>query len=464
MACSPELLRKTRNGDGDDRVDVAIVGAGLSGLRAATRLAAAGRSVRVFEARDRVGGKMLTEEIGGVAVDLGAHWIGPGQDRINALVGEMGIHTERQHLAGKAINFLGGRRRLSRSPIPPLAPHSLLEVGLAQWRMERLRRRVPVAEPLAAPGARRLDAQTLEGWKRRMLHSRGARALLDVATRLIWGAEPRELSLLYFLQYVNAGHGFQTLIDNEGGAQQDHLHGGTQQICERLAASLPRGSVVLNAPVRSLEQDDAGVAVIGDGHRCRARAAILALSPALAARIDCRPALPPARESLAQRMPPGAYAKAVLVFEHPWWRAEGLSGIATADSGPVQMVVDASPSSSGPGVLVAFVTGDPAREMGRLEPGQRRERTLAAVRRLFGDGAARPGHFHDHYWEHEPWSRGAPAGLMGPGVLSNYGEALRAPCGRLHWAGTETATEWIGYMEGALQAGERAAKEVIESY
>ena len=134
-------------GEARETVDVAIVGGGLSGLSAARRLRAGGRSVTVLEARERVGGKMRTDTVDGHRADLGAHWIGPTQDRIAALARELGVRVERQHLEGKAVLASAGRRRTFSGSLPPLSPLSLAELGIAQLRLNRLRRRVPVEQP-----------------------------------------------------------------------------------------------------------------------------------------------------------------------------------------------------------------------------------------------------------------------------------------------------------------------------
>jgi monoamine oxidase len=180
----------------------------------------------------------------------------------------------------------------------------------------------------------------------------------------------------------------------------------------------------------------------------------------MVSRIDFEPALPPAREALSQRMPMGAYMKGIAVYDRAWWRDRGLSGLAFSDRGPVQFTVDVSPPGGEPGVLAGFVTGAPAREVPRLEGEERHRVVLDAMGRMLAPEAANPRDYRDFNWLEEPWSRGGPVGLMTPGTLTGLGPALREPVGRIHWAGTETATSWPGYMEGAIQAGERAAAEV----
>jgi monoamine oxidase len=291
------------------------------------------------------------------------------------------------------------------------------------------------------------------------LRTRGARKVLDISTELVIGAEPDELSLLYFLSYMEAAGGWTALTEFEGGAQQDHFVGGSQQICLRLADELGE-SLVLEAPVEDVAQDGSGVVVRTADGSFDADRVVLALSPALAARIRYSPALPLARDALAQRMFMGAYMKGIATYARPWWRDLGLSGLAYRDTGPVQMVVDAS-GKSGQGTLMAFVTGRAALELGRRPAEERQEAVIDVLVELLGPEAARPADYRDFNWHDEPWSRGGPVGLMGPETLTSLGDVLREPVGRIHWAGTETAREWIGYMEGGVEAGERVAAEVL---
>jgi monoamine oxidase len=442
-------------------VDVAVIGAGLSGLSAARRVRGAGRSVVVLEARDRAGGKMHTETVGGHHADLGAHWIGPTQDRVAALARELGVRTEPQRLEGRAVLVSGGRRRTFRGSLPPLSPLSLAELGVAQLRLNRLRRRVPLDQPWVLGAVTDWDAQTVAAFARRSLRTAGARMFLDLATELVFGAEPEELSLLYFLFYLQSGGGLTSLTEFEGGAQQDHFVGGSQQLCERLVERLD-GAVRFGGAVAAIEHDGDSVSLsLEEGGTVRARHAIVAVSPALAARWRWSPALPADRDALAQHMPMGAYMKVVAAYERPWWRAAKLSGIGYADSGPLQMVVDATSEAASGGLLACFITGRAVERYGRLEPGARKAAVREALTAMFGPPAANWTAYAECDWTAEPWSRGGPVGVMGPGAMGRYGHVLRRPEGRVHWAGTDTATVWNGYMDGAIQAGERAADEVL---
>jgi len=434
-----------------------VVGAGLSGLAAARELKRAGASVVVLEARDRVGGKMYTVSIDGCSVDLGAHWVGPRQRRVLALADEFGIGVEKQYLDGRHLLTLGGERHEFSGLIPLTSLYGAAETILGVARVEVRRRLVRTADPWRSRGAGRLDSFTLAHWMRG-LRSDAARAMWTLTARTVFGAEPAELSFLYFLWYAQCAGGVMQLTDFEGGAQDAHLAGGTQQLCERIAKELG-DDVLLESPATALRHDGKGVSIKVGRRRIKAAKAIVAVSPAVAARIEYEPGLP-SRDALGQRMPMGAYMKGVAVYDRAWWRDRGLSGLAFADRGPVQMLVDASPAGGEPGVLIGFVTGAPARAVATLDADARRYVVLDAMAGALAPEVRDPRSYRDFNWLEEPWSRGGPVGLMGPGTLTGLGPVLTAPAGPVHWAGTDTATEWNGYMEGAIQAGERAAGEL----
>jgi monoamine oxidase len=399
---------------------------------------------------------MHTVEMDGCQVDLGAHWVGPTQRRVLALADEFGIEIEKQYLDGKHLLNLGGERRTYRGNIPLLSPLATLDTGMGMARAELRRLLVQRETPWRSRGARRLDSYTLAHFIHG-LRTEGARGMFTIVARTVFGAEPSELSYLYFLWYAQCAGGVMQLTDFKGGAQDAHLRGGSQQICEHIAAELG-GDVLLGSPATALKHDGKGVSIKVGRRRIKAAKAIVAVSPAVAARIEYDPGLA-AREALGQRMPMGAYMKGVAIYDRAWWRDRGLSGLALADRGPVQMTVDASPAGGSPGVLIGFVTGAPARAVTQLEPDARRRVVLEAMADAVGAEAASPRSYRDFNWLEEPWSRGGPVGLMAPGTLTGLGHLLREPAGPVHWAGTDTATEWNGYMEGAIQAGERAATE-----
>jgi monoamine oxidase len=442
--------------------DVVIVGAGLAGLTAARDVRAAGASALVLEARDRVGGRTLNEPIGdGKVVEVGGQWIGPGQDRIAALAREVGVATFPTHANGKNVIEFRGRLKRYSGTIPWIGPHVLADLGQARFKIDRLAKTVPLDAPWTAPNARRLDSQTFWSWMRRNVYTAGGRAMIELSIQAVWAAEPADMSLLHVLFYTHSAGGFDPLLETEGGAQQDRFAGGAQLVSIRLAERLGADAVRLNAPVRRIEHGAEGVTVHGDGVTARGRRAIVALPPTLTSRIAYDPPLPGHRDQLTQRMPQGSVIKCMAIYDEPFWRADGLSGMATSDRGPAKIVFDNSPPDGSPGVLLGFLEGERARTFGRLPAAERQRAVLDGIARIFGPRASKPERFIERSWAEEEWTRGCYGCYMTPGGWTNFGDALRAPIGPIHWAGAETSPVWNGYMDGAVRSGERAAREAL---
>jgi monoamine oxidase len=448
---------------GPRAADVIVVGAGLAGLAAARALLAGGVEPLVIEARDRVGGRTLNEDLGnGEVVELGGEWIGPTQDRLAALASELEIETFPTHIEGENTLEFNGRLSRYTGTIPKLNPASLLEVELASRKLDRMARPIDPEAPWESKDAAKLDGMTVATWLDRRLRTRTARNLVEIAVRTIWGADSGDLSLLYALSYIRAAGGFYPLIDTDGGAQQDRFVGGSQLISLRMAEELG-DRVVLSAPVERIEHDANGVAVSGGEIAARGRRAIVTAPPVICARIDWQPALPMARAQLSQRMPGGSYLKCQAVYDEPFWRADGLSGSGASDAGPATTTFDNSPPAGSPGILLGFVSGSDARRLSRLGVSERRRAVLEGFARMYGPRARQVERYIEQDWSREVWTGGAPIFYMPPGTWTGFGAALREPVGPIHWAGSETASKWAGYMDGAVRSGERAAAEILAS-
>jgi L-amino acid dehydrogenase len=446
------------------QVDVVIVGAGLSGLTAALRLTQTGRSVVVLEAGDHVGGRMLREQTSdGAYVDLGGQWVGPTQDRILALADELSVQRFPWYHDGETVFIFNGDRGefdgnfppFEGEP-PPLPPAEVEDAEQAWQAVEDLAATVPIEAPWDAPNASQLDSETAETWMDANASGDFARFVIAQNCRIGGSGafEPSQASALH-LAWTQA---------NAPQSEEPERYlfvGAAGQIPGLIAAQLG-DSVTLNAPVWGIEQDGiTGVRVHGRAGVYGGQFAIVAVPPTLAGGIHYDPPLPARRQQLTQRMPMGSLLKVNAIYPYAFWRQSGLSGVGTGDLPVAQFTADSSPPGGSPGILTSFIAGDAAVSAGLVSSKARQEAVLRDFVDFFGDEAAAPIQFIEKNWPSNPRTGGAFTDFMAPGVWTSYGQALRAPIGRLFWAGTETAYRWSGYFDGAVRAGEDAAAAVM---
>jgi monoamine oxidase len=370
------------------------------------------------------------------------------------------LQTFPTYTHGKKVLEIESKTSTYKRSIPSLSVLSLIQMQGALSYLERVRKRIPPGAPLTADNADALDAETLETWRGRFVRSSKISGVMDAAIRTMFGAEARDISALYFLMYVNGGGGLMKMVEADGGAQQDRFVAGAQSLSLALANELGE-AVLLGRPARKIVQHDDGVRVETDGGAVEGRYVILAVPPALAGRIAYEPGVSVARAQLTQRFAMGATVKVIVTYDRPFWREAGYSGEVVSADGPLSIVYDNTSHDEKQAALVGFIVGKHARQWSSQPAADRERRVLAALASYFGDDARACQEYHELDWGAEAWSAGCPVGGLPPGALTDCFANLRKPEGRIHFAGTEAATEWMGYMEGAIQSGERAADEVV---
>lgn len=441
-----------------------IIGAGFAGLSAARLLLAQGDSdFVVLEARDRVGGRTKPGILGDLTVDLGGMWMAPSQTQLKFLAASYKVRTYPTYLDGEAIFRINGKDgRGQREKLDGLLG---IWGGLAylnaRRKLDRLMKPLDCRQPWCHPQAAQLDATTFEQWLVAHVHHGLLRAAFRTVCSTLFCAETSQVSLLFFLHYLKSGQGLDVLISSDtGGAQNLMFHGGVHQI-SRLMADEIGDRLHLNTPVRAIAWCDDQARVHADGQEWVAESVIVAIPPTLLSRIRFMPALPQRKTALHDRLIMGSAIKFWVMYKTPFWRAQGLNGTILRDDTPTTPIMDVSPPGQDRGVLVGFFDGDHAVRHGDLPCPARQKTVLEALEEHLGRQARYPIAYLDHNWGGEEWSGGCYGAFAPPGVLANYGQALRAPIGPLHWAGTETSSVWTGYIEGAIQSGERAAQEVF---
>jgi monoamine oxidase len=449
-------------------LDAVVVGAGLSGLICARTLRRAGLRVGLLEARDRLGGRMHRRATAaGIPVDLGGQWVGASHHRLLALLDEFGLRRYPTFYGGSGVFLWDGLAHqagvehdfaaslLFFKPAELGVPRAEVDQALEiQRRFQQLVAQVPPQAPWATPAAAALDRTTVAQWLERQGGGELAGYPLAWLTRMggSGGFEPHESSILH-LAWT------QAVAPQHETPEAWLVEGGIAQLAERLAAELA-GLIQLAAPVVSISQRNGTVAVgCQDGSVIDAATAVVAIPPPLRQAIHYNPPLPPQWSGLLQRSPMGSMVKVLALYPRPFWREQGLNGLGIGNLPTLELTVDSSPPG-GPGVLAGFIAGERAVRWQGLPEREQRRAVLADLQAWWGPAAAEPLELVLHNWNAEPWSGGAFTSFLTPGTWTLYGPIWQQCHQRVVWAGTEAASRWPGYFEGAIEAGLAAAQQV----
>ena len=443
--------------------DAIVVGAGFSGLNAARTLRSHDKNVLVLEARDRVGGRTKRGQIAGLDIDLGGMWLAPSQTRLAMLADQMHVARYPTFLDGKSVLAMAGKQGfVNREDFTELLSfREKIQAYLLLRKLNKLLSTVNDTDPWNSANSIELDSMSVEAWLCKATGSERLRALIRVICASVFCAETPQVSLLFFLVYLKGGGGLETMISADtGGGQNCLFQGGVHQIARTMAQELD-DRLHLNEPVHSIDVSATEAVVLTDLAQYRAKRVIVAVPPTLINRINITPPLPSAQAALHNRVNMGSVIKFWVAYPTPFWRQQGFNGSIVRDDKPASPCFDVSPPNSPLGLIAGFFEADHALHASDSSMAQRREQVLDMLAEHFGEQALNPLDYTDEDWRQEKWSKGCYGAFAPPGVMTHYGEWIRTPHHTIHWAGTETANEWAGYIEGALQAGERAAQEVL---
>ncbi|PPS45119.1 flavin monoamine oxidase family protein [Chroococcidiopsis sp. TS-821] len=446
--------------------DCIVIGAGLAGLVAARNLQRLGRCVLLIEAQDRIGGRMHGQYLPSKQwIDRGGQWVGPTQDRILALLDEYNVRRFPSPSEGLKVLVFDGQRYEFDGFFQGFPEGEAPGVSEAEWRdamdawqrFEALSQALPAGHPHRNDTNQQLDSDTFARWIADNTHTAFGRWYFSYMARAIGylgPAEPHQISLLH------------ALWGQKSAPQSEHpeaelLHGGAGQIPQKIADEL-KNQIRLSEPVLRIRQDSTKVEVETTKNAYTAQFAIVAMPPYHAGRITYDPPMPPLRSQLTQRVPMGCCAKIMVSYDRPFWRAKKLAGIAIGNCQWLELCADSSDPETGVGVIATFVVGDRYSRWRAKSDSDRRAAVLSDLAIYFGEEALSPSTYNEVDWPGDPWTGGGYAAFMPPGVWTSFGEALTAPVGRIHWAGTEMADRWAGFFDGAVRTGEAAA-EAIQS-
>jgi monoamine oxidase len=413
-----------------ERVDVVVAGAGLTGLAAARELAAAGLSIAVLEARDRVGGR-VESRVGpsGERFDTGGQFVCDDMPGIMALVREFG---------GTLLDM--------RRPGRPLDVPALCDADL-EARVDTLRERVAALDP-DDPA---LAGKSVEDW---LVASDIEPAVAEAFRSLVdslWCLDPSEFPLWHMIEN-------ERRFTNEVKELQYCVGETMHALAERMAAPLG-GALRLATPVAAVERRGERLLVETATGPIDAGFVLLAMPPSMAARIHLDPAASPGLARALAVWKAGDVIKVMLRYPRPFWRERGLSGTVRWLEPRGLFACDASRRDEH--ALVLFIGASMSRRLAARPEEEIAAWSADAVAAAFGGGVPEPLDVHVRNWCGDAWSGGAYSDLIRDAAARDAQAVLIEGAGRLRFASSELSPSFPGYMEGALVAGRQAARRIV---
>lgn len=440
-------------------VDVIIVGGGAAGLNAASILRKAGKKVVVLESRDRVGGRIYSEQLpSGTHVELGAQWQAEtGHDRLDQLVKTYGYRKLEHYKAGKAVVWTGGVKKLLSPGSLGIGFFSGLDFMIRMWRMSSIIKKISLNG--FTPNLDQYDNESVGQYVEKRSWTSGAITFLSSLLSGGFCHDPKEISVYAAAQTMKTFGSFE----QQEKAETFFFDQGLQNIFLKMAEEL-EADLELNARVVSVDTTGDKVVVKSSGKIYEGKEVILAFPPQLLARIQFQPSLPQNYSDVASSMALGQVVKMVAVFPTPWWRNRGLTGFVSSygksNDLDISEVADLS-HSTGNGVLACFVVGPSALEICEKPVEELKKGFVDFLQASFGSLEEEIQSFHYHNWIGDEDSLGGYLSTPGMGQWKKLPNGLFPKAGRISFAGTEYAHQWRGYIEGALESGERAAHAVL---
>ncbi|MBL8080029.1 MAG: FAD-dependent oxidoreductase [Anaerolineales bacterium] len=442
---------------------VIVIGAGMAGLSAAYDLHRAGWHVIVLEARSRVGGRVfsLRNFSNGLVAEGGGEFIDEHHTRMLAYakefklsLGEVGSWQGQTEDWGAYEGKAGQQNDISVWGFDLGNEYEKMWAALAE-----LAKHVPdPSHPETAPNAKELDKQSAADWiAQQNAHPLARKAFAD-HIRSEYTCEPEQFSLLDLARNAKLYYS-----DPDFHRSTYRVIGGNDQIPGAIASLLP--DLRFNAEVTSIQNMADQVSVTykqGDTfHTISSSFAVLAVPLTTARLIEFNPPLPVAHHSMVNEVSYGAVTKVLIEYRKRFWKDKAWNGRLATDQHIVQTWEATSHLQGEHGIITAYTGGAPGAKLSALSDEERIKFAVSVIEKVFPGSSDLIENTATVAWVNEPFTRGSYMALA-PNQVTTHWQNLFAPMGRLFFAG-EHATIYQGFMEGAAESGQRAARNIMES-